>query len=156
VQLARFLEQFGNKSDSKCLPAWIHSLERADLQRLVEGYLSGAGNDRPNGDTRINTVSKALAFGMALVVQQAHNLVCSVSYYPTRRVTEIESRLVKQRDYWSLTIPFHNRSGRIDGDRGFKVVRETTPIGRATTWSLAVEGENSFLADGAIVQGAKA
>jgi DNA (cytosine-5)-methyltransferase 1 len=156
--LYQFLEPFGHLAHGKTLPGFALSLSRAKSAALLDGYMSGdgsvyelrekAGGKLPGG-ARATTVSKRLAFGMALLAQRI-GVVASVLYTPRPKTCVIEGRLVRQRPTWSITVPQHNRSGFVEGQYGWKLGSRSARCGRGTVYNLSVDEDESYMADGAV------
>lgn len=153
--LYEFCAQFGTGASGKHLPGWVLGLDETRARALCEGYFSGDGYryDQPKGGTgwRVTTVSKALALSFGALAQRAYGVVASVRRQEVGGTTEIEGRTVRQRTQYILIVPDRNRSGRIDGRYGWKRVRENDPCGTADVFNIAVDGDESYVADGAIV-----
>lgn len=153
--LYEFCAQFGTGAAGKHLPGWVLGLDEARARALCEGYFSGDGYryDQPKGGSgwRITTVSKALALSFGALAQRAFGVVASVRRQSVAPSTEIEGRVVRQREQFILTVPDRNRSGRIDGRYGWKCVRGNEPCGIADVFNIAVDEDESYVADGAIV-----
>jgi len=147
--LDRCLEPYGHLAHGKMLPGFALSLSRAKSVALLDGYMSGDGWAGPYY-RQATTVSKRLAFGIALLAQRA-GVVASITYVPKSKFTIIEGRRVRQKPKWSVTVPQHNQSGFIDGRHGWKLVRKSERCGRGMVYNLSVEDDESYIADGAIV-----
>ena len=154
--LYRFLEQFGKYAHGKRLPGWVLGLPTDKARALLDGYSSGDGyreKNRKSGRccTRITTVSKSLALGMALLAQRAYGVVASIRIVEVPRTKIIEGRTVNQRNFYVVTVPDHNRSAYVEGDYGWKKVRSNTPCGTGVVFNISVDEDESYVADGAIV-----
>jgi intein/homing endonuclease len=147
--LYRFLEPFGHLAHGKNLPGFALSLSREKSAALLDGYMSGDGHAR-RGCRTATTVSKKLAFSMALLAQRA-GVVASICRYVPSKTAVIEGRLVRQRPKWSVTVPRRNQSGLVEGRYGWKKVKKSVWRGRGTVRDLSVEGDESYMADGAVV-----
>ena len=153
-ELAR---QCGRGAAHKFVPGWLLAgLDQAGAEALLSGYLSGDGCRAEHGTVRAwtsSTVSKALAYSMALVAQRARGVVCSVRLNKMPAVTVIEGRTVNQRPFWKLTVPDRNRSGLVSDDRSIasKYCRTVTAAGPARVYNLAVDEDESYVADNAVV-----
>ena len=154
--LYQWIRQFGQYAHGKRIPRIALELEQTKAKALLDGYLSGDGcsEEGPNGPKRtVGFTSKALALGSALLAQRAYGLVATVQkYQPKSKTHVIEGRTVNQRTRWTVQIPARNRSGNIEDGCGWKLVRRNEPTGRReTVWNISVEGDESYMADGAIV-----
>lgn len=155
VALYKFLLRFGRYAHGKVVPRCALALASAKAKALLEGYKSGDGymERPPRGgiNWRVGSTSKALTLGMALLAQRAYGVVASVSMYRPASKKIIEGRTVNQRARWILNIPQRNRSAFVDGGFGWKKVKKNEPDGREDVYNLAVAGDESYVADGAVV-----
>jgi hypothetical protein len=145
-----FLKQFGHKAEGKTIPRFVYELPEYKARALLEGYFTGDGY-RDRKDRRATTVSKRLALGVALLVQRTHGVVATVRLCKVPRKKIIEGRIVNQRNFYVVGIPNHNRSAFVEGKYGWKFVRKSYSVGRGTVYNIAVEEDESYIADGAIV-----
>ena len=154
--LFQMTEAFGHLAHGKHLNERVLSLPAAKARAVCEGYFTGDGcrqdNARGSGThLSCSTVSKALALGMALLAQRAYGVVASVRLVPTEDTTVIKGREVNQRDFYRVTVPERNKSAILGDGYGWKNIRSNEPKGRATVFNIAVEEDESYVADGAIV-----
>lgn len=151
------LEPFGRGAAAKRLTGHSLSLDVEKSRALLDGYVSGDGyrEDNPKGAGsfwRITTVSEPLALGIALLAQRARGVVASVRQYSGATKCYIEGRLCNQLPQWFVTIPDRNREATVDGDFGWKSVRESSRIESCdTVYNIAVNEDESYIAGGAIV-----
>ena len=155
-ELYHFLEDFGNGASNKRLPGYVYSLNPELARALMDGYFSGDGGvqihpTNGNQELRATSTSKSLALGMALLAQRAYGVVAGVRYYKTKDTTVIEDRVVNQKDFWIVSIPTQNRSAFIEGNYGWKLVKENEPCGKGTVYNIAVMDDESYVAEGAVV-----
>lgn len=152
ADLYHFLDAFGRYADGKRLPAVAMGLDKVRAAALLEGYLSGDGHyDEKYARWEANSTSKALALGIALLAQKVYGVVASVTRTATAATQEIEGRVVRQRDYFGVSIPPRNRSAFVEGAYGWKKVRSVESAGTGTVYNISVEEDESYVADGAIV-----
>lgn len=154
--LYRFLEPFGHLAHGKRVPAVALSLPQDKARALLEGYLTGDGGTyrHPVGEgtyRRATTVSRSLALGIALLAQRAYGVVATVRFNDLPAKTTIEGRTVNQRGWYAVTIPGRNRSATVEGDYGWKKVKSNTPAGKGVVFNIAVQEDESYVADGAVV-----
>lgn len=155
AELVEFLRAFGRYAHGKRIPNFALALPQNKAKALLDGYMAGDGHQFALGCT-VNTVSKALALGMALVAQRAYGVVATVRRNKMPPTTVIEGRTVNQRDFFSLTIPTSNRSGFVEADYGWKLVRKVEKSGVGTVFNISVEEDESYIADGAVVHNCQA
>jgi site-specific DNA-cytosine methylase len=152
-ELYEFCGRFGKGASGKHLPGWVLELDRDRARALCEGYFSGDGYrcHRSGSKWRITTVSRGLAISFALLAQRAFGVVASLREYESTKNKTIEGRVVNQRNQYFLIVPDRNRSGKVDGSYGWKYVRSNEPCGVEDVYNIAVEEDESYCADGAIV-----
>jgi DNA (cytosine-5)-methyltransferase 1 len=145
----RFLGAFGRLAHGKTLPGFALSLSSAKSAALLDGYMSGDGWAHKCG-VMAKSVSKRLAFSMALLAQRA-GIVASITYVPRPKTTVIMGKPCRQRSYWQISVPLRNTSGFVEGRYGWKKVRKSERCGRGAVCNLSVEEDESYMADGAVV-----
>jgi len=153
TELAEWLvSNFGEYSYAKTLPAWV--LSHPMRSRLVQGYRDTDGNSTPNGWKAITT-SRSLAYGIRDLVQSLGSLgsVGSVLFRKVPKTTVIEGRIVNQRDYWIIHSYDMGRSRQSRVKKGLLLRNAKTfdVSGEETVYNIEVEGDNSYILDGAIV-----
>ena len=97
------------------------------------------------------TVSRALALGLALLVQQAHGVVASIHEAAVPESTIIEGRVVNQRWQYQLVVPPRNRSAFVEGAYGWKLVRQVAPAARRPSTTCRSRRTSRTVADGCVV-----
>lgn len=145
-----WLLAFGRGASGKRVPGWVFSLPPDLARALLDGYRSGDGSDWQGG-WRATTVSRALALSIALLAQRAYGVVASIHQVRVPERTVIEGREVRQRTRYQVVVPPRNRTAFVSGDHGWKRVREVRDAGPATVYNLAVEEDESYVADGCVV-----
>jgi DNA (cytosine-5)-methyltransferase 1 len=101
----------------------------------------------------VGSVSKALAYGVALLVQRACGVVAGVKWYRPESTKVIEGRTVNQRERWVVSwYETGNRSAYISGAYGWKLVRSSRATGEVgRVFNISVADDESYVADGAVV-----
>ena len=149
--LYEFVQRFGHLAHNKRIPKIAIELDRGRSCALLDGYLSGDGSTSECGERSATTTSKALALGIALLAQRAYGVVAGVRRCEMPSTTEIEGRVVNQRDFYTVRIPRRNRSAFISGEYGWKRVTQSMPHGVGVVYNISVAHDESYIADGAIV-----
>jgi site-specific DNA-cytosine methylase len=148
----RFLEQFGHLAHGKTLPGWCLGLDAARATALLEGYGTGDGyRDKRHSCTRITTVSKSLALGMALLSQRVKGTVAGIALAKVKTTKQIDGRTVNQRPWYRVDVRDSNRSSFVEFAYGWKRVTSIADDGVDTVFNISVEEDESYCADGAIV-----
>jgi site-specific DNA-cytosine methylase len=150
-----FLKQFGRLAHGKLLPGWVMSLSEEKARALIDGYFLGDGSLVKGKDYyRFTTVSKKLAYGIALLAQRAYKCVASVFFTKRPPTCIIEGRLVNQKDTYMVQIAFKNKenSAIIGNQYAWKRVRSNKQLRRSeTVYNLEIEEDNSYIVNNAIV-----
>ncbi|HDD9634343.1 TPA: Dam family site-specific DNA-(adenine-N6)-methyltransferase [Escherichia coli] len=148
-------EHFGELSHAKRIPAWVmsHPLRHVFLQ----GYLDTDGTPSGKAGFRINSVSPALAWGVA-GVSQTCGYVSSVSFIEVEPKKVIEDRVVNQRNYYQVTICPQklSRKSRLAHGMLLRTVKEFKSVGLDTVYNIEVEGDHSYILNGAVVHNCQA
>jgi hypothetical protein len=155
--LCAFLGQFGKYAHGKTLPGFVFELPESKARALLDGYLSADGyrGHNPRGEGyfhRVGTVSKPLAYGIALLAQRAYGVVASLQEYHPSPTKQIEGRTVNQRTRYTVNIPDRQREAFVRGDYGYKPLRSNEPLSdTGTVYNIAVEEDESYIANGLVV-----
>ncbi|EIG4546216.1 Dam family site-specific DNA-(adenine-N6)-methyltransferase [Escherichia coli] len=148
-------EHFGELSHAKRIPAWVmsHPLRHVFLQ----GYLDTDGTPSGKAGFRINSVSSALAWGVA-GLSQTCGYVSSVSFIEVEPKKVIEDRVVNQRNYYQVTICPQklSRKSRLAHGMLLRTVKEFKSVGLDTVYNIEVEGDHSYTLNGAVVHNCQA
>ena len=148
-------EHFGELSHAKRIPAWVmsHPLRHVFLQ----GYLDTDGTPSGKAGFRINSVSPALAWGVA-GLSQTCGYVSSVSFIEVEPKKVIEDRVVNQRNYYQVTICPQklSRKSRLAHGMLLRTVKEFKSVGLDNVYNIEVEGDHSYILNGAVVHNCQA
>ncbi|EFU6041502.1 Dam family site-specific DNA-(adenine-N6)-methyltransferase [Escherichia coli] len=148
-------EHFGELSHAKRIPAWVmsHPLRHVFLQ----GYLDTDGTPSGKAGFRINSVSPALAWGVA-GLSQTCGYVSSVSFIEVEPKKVIEDRVVNQRNYYQVTICPQklSRKSRLAHGMLLRTVKEFKSVGLDTVYNIEVEGDHSYILNGVVVHNCQA
>ncbi|ELT7955434.1 Dam family site-specific DNA-(adenine-N6)-methyltransferase [Escherichia coli] len=148
-------EHFGELSHAKRIPAWVmsHPLRHVFLQ----GYLDTDGTPSGKAGFRINSVSSELAWGVA-GLSQTCGYVSSVSFIEVEPKKVIEDRVVNQRNYYQVTICPQklSRKSRLAHGMLLRTVKEFKSVGLDTVYNIEVEGDHSYILNGAVVHNCQA
>ena len=148
------IEQFGELSHGKRLPAWV--LSHPQRSALMDGYRDTDGHETSNG-WRAISVSRSLAYGMRDLAQTL-GMVASVAFSKVAPTKVIEGRTVNQRDYWTVCA-FNGETSRKSRVRHGMLLRKVGSFeetGDETVFNIEVDGDHSYVLDGAIVHNCQA
>lgn len=151
--LVEMLGKCGKGAENKQIPIEGLCLNAELSEALLSGYLSGDGCSAGNA-VMACSVSRALLLGMAMVAQRARGVIASVFAGKPAGKHIIEGREVNQLQLWVMSWRKGSHFfGRILADDGaWKKVRDVKDKGKAETWSLQVEDDASYTAEGCIVK----
>lgn len=150
-EFSRFLEKSGRGARNKFLPLEWLCLPKSKATALFEGYMSGDGTTYATY-RKASSVSPKLSLGMAILGQRVLGIYPSIGYTFTTPTKLIEGRLINQHPSYTISFYNRNRSSFIENNSGWGLVRKSEPTGKLeTVYNIAVEEDNSYLANGAIV-----
>jgi intein/homing endonuclease len=142
-------ENFGAGAASKRIPAWLHGMPEEYREHFLSGYSEADGHNEKNV-RRWTTVSRALAVGVRILLNQ-QGVSASITRHQTSRKTIIQGRLVSERPFFRVTAYESARSFRFDDLHGIGLVREVEHSGFNRVYNLAVEEDETYVADGVVV-----
>ena len=150
------LANCGEGAAGKHLPPQAAVLPQKQARALLEGYLSGDGHFLESRSRwQATSTSRALALGVALLVQRVHGTIASVHRGREERDSTIQGRPVRCRQEWVISFD-STTDGRkrpfVLEDGAWKKVRSLTDAGDEEVWCLRVEEDESFTAEGCIVK----
>lgn len=145
------IDNFGQKSYGKTIPAWALTMRPEWRQALLFGYASADGHDAGRY-TAISTVSKSLAIGARLLAESLGYRTSLLKYESHNDV--IEGRKVNTRPPWVVRWE-NNQSEREafnDGKHSWLLVKEIRPGSfYVPVYNLEVAEDESYVADGIVV-----
>ena len=152
ASLAEMLDKCGKRAENKQVPIEGLCLNAELSEALLSGYLSGDGCETGNA-VMACSVSRAMLLGMSMVAQRARGVIASVFAGKPAGKHIIEGREVNQLQLWVMSWRNGTRTfGQILDDGAWKKVRGVKDKGEAETWSLQVEDDASYTAEGCIVK----
>ena len=152
ASLAEMLDKCGKRAENKQVPIEGLCLNAELSEALLSGYLSGDGCETGNA-VMACSVSRALLLGISMVAQRARGVIASVFAGKPAGKHIIEGREVNQLQLWVMSWRNGTRTfGQILDDGAWKKVRDVKDKGEAETWSLQVEDDASYTAEGCIVK----
>jgi hypothetical protein len=119
---------------------------------LLDGYLQGDGTQSGIRGWRASTVSKKLAYGLAILFQKATNRVASIRLQQKDSTTIIEGRTVNQKDYYVVDMLDVNKVAWTENIKAWKQIKVNTLTNQTeTVYNLAVKNVNSYCANNVVV-----
>jgi hypothetical protein len=152
--LRDLISRCGYGAENKEVPPDIFDLSGDYAKALLDGYLSGDGHYLAERKKwTCSSVSRKLLLGLALLVQKAYGTVASVYAGKPPRQTKIQNRIVNCKQDWIMCFnESEDFSAFILPDGAWKKVRSTDSVGETETWSIEVEEDASYTAEGCIVK----
>ena len=136
------LSNFGEHSDKKHIPFWLYKNSLKD--RFIKGYEATDGTVNKNGTRRVCTVSKALAYGYADLVQNS-----SVSLYTPPPKYHIEGRIVNQKPVYTVSHALRDNKIRLVNGRWASIARRWEENGATgTVFNITVRGKHTYIVEG--------
>ncbi len=148
-----FLRRCGKGAENKVIPVEGISLNKELSEALLSGYMSGDGFFEKNGKRYYATsVSRALLLGLAIVAQRARGMCPAVYAGRPERESMIEGRKVHCRQEWNLVFGSNYSYARVEQFSAWKPVKTIENKGKANVWSIEVEDDHSYTAEGCVVK----
>lgn len=151
--MKEMLRKCGRGAANKQIPVEGLCLSKVFAECMLSGYLSGDGNVAGNCTT-VSSASRSLLLGMAMVAQRARGVVASIYAGRPERDATIQGREVHCSQEWIMTwrTSDHHHESEILEDGAWKKVRQFEPKGKQEVWSIQVEDDASYTAEGCIVK----
>ena len=150
-------DNFGQYSYGKQLPSWIYGMNVKWRAALLKGLMDSDGHyikDAKSKTGRITTTSKRLAEGLRLLLEIQGFSTTIFREIPSK-TKNIEGRTVNQRTYYIVQFCDRNGCARVhfeDEQHSWYRVRSVTKTNETkTVYNLAVDEDNSYVADGIVV-----
>ena len=142
----------GHGAKNKVLPAECISLNKELSKALYDGYMSGDGHFMADGKGTASSASRALLLGMAIVAQKVTGKVAAV--YPGRKehTSAIRGREICGGQEWNMVTSPHFCYSMIGENSTWKKVKAIENHSNADVWSIEVDEDHSFMAEGCVVK----
>lgn len=143
----------GDLAHTKQVASEVFGWDTASRQAFLAGYVDGDGHKGTRGEIAATTTSRALALSLAALIRSLGHSA-TMFHHVKPIATVIEGRTVNQRpDAWIVgyTINPKKHQSFEEGCVRWSPVRSVVEAGYETVYDITVEGEHTFLADGAIV-----
>lgn len=162
LQLVEVMKDFGKLAHGKRLPGYAFCLDEFYARALIEGYLSGDGHLGQYGDAAephwlASSVSRELAYGLALIAQRGLGVLASTAVQKRSTTSVIEGRTVNQRPFsYVLRLPSSTRRSKnawkdAAGD-WWGPVWKNEPLAEAQdVYNISVAEDESYLVQGVVV-----
>lgn len=146
----------GKNCYEKTVPNIILNLPKNLCKAVVEGYVSGDGHfDNATGQWCACTVSKSLAYSMALLVQKVYGVNCGVkAVSPRKKEHHICGRLVKPNPQWAImfrTIMKSQSVAKVIDTKIYTPFKSKSYVGKDIVYNISVEDDESYIANNRVV-----
>lgn len=156
-ELCQFVTRYGYYAHGKVVDAETMALPYELLKAFVDGYTESDGCYLEKQKLyKYTTVSRRLVYGIAQCIAKVYNRPYSVYFTKRPKNTEIEGRVVNQRD--SLEVRFKKEISKqdhafIEGEIIWFPINKVEKLSgtTATVYNLEVENDNSYTANGVVV-----
>ena len=155
-ELVEFVDRYGHKAHGKRIDFDTLQLPVPLLANFLQGYTDSDGCKIPtNGEYKIATVSRELAYGIQQIVAKVYHRPARLYKVKTTRKTTIEGREVNQRDFyqvvWHTDIRKQDRAFYEDGYIWYPCTGVEVTDREDTVYNMEVGIDNSYTANGTIV-----
>ncbi|MCM1500771.1 MAG: Hint domain-containing protein [Clostridium sp.] len=148
---------FGMGAENKNIPGIILNLPIEFAKEFLDGYMSGDGCYIDNYKIyTATTISKRLAFSLALLVQKILNVNTSITYNTPQPKRIIEGREVNQKPQYIITYRDKTRkqTHAIVDNKDKKIwvpYKDKKYVGKTIVYNLSVLEDESYIANNLVV-----
>lgn len=146
------LHKCGKGALNKRLPIECISLNDKLSKALFDGYTSGDGHFTKDGRIMFTSVSRALLLGMAIVAERVTGKAAAIYRGRKEHIHTIGNRKVHSNDEWVMTISAKTNWCKKEEQATWKKVKDVVDGGAADVYSLEVENDHSYVAEGCVVK----
>lgn len=150
------VRNFGRHAEGKKIAPWVYGIDSVNREALLHGLMDSDGNKIEGKEAwNITTCSKVLANGIRLLAEQ-QGFSTTIHRTSNKPTTVIEGRVVNQKPF-SYQVRLTADTGRTrthlrDDHHSWYRVRSVTPTCELKkVYNIAVEGDNSYIAEGIVV-----
>ena len=155
VELAAFMKQFGEYSDSKFLPGFVYDMPVNLLKALFQGYLDSDGSYiKKQNEWKFTSVNKNLLLGMGALLAKIYHRPYSLTEVKVSPITTIEGRVVKQKNWYQLKWHFDERKqDHMFYENGYiwGPIRFVKENGVEDVYDITVDETHTFVASNVMV-----
>ena len=145
------LKKVGRHAGEKVLPYEIISLNKELSKAFLDGYESGDGCVC-HGKRLYSSSSRGLLLGVAIVAQRVYGKIASVYAGRGQRTSYIRGRKIFCNQEWNMVLSPHFSYSFEDENGTWKKVKDIVPKDNADVWSIEVDTDHSFMAEGVVVK----
>ena len=155
-ELVAFVDRYGHGAAHKRIDYDTLRLPEIHLSKFLQGYTDSDGCRSPkNGEYKITTISRELAYGIQQVVAKVHHRPSRVYKVAMPSKTKIEGREVNQRDFyqvvWHTDVRKQDKAFYEDGYIWYPCNGVEQTDRKEIVYNMEVATDNSYTANGTIV-----
>lgn len=155
-ELMAFVDRYGHGAAHKRIDYDTLCLPEIHLSKFLQGYTDSDGCRSPkNGEYKITTISRELAYGIQQVVAKVHHRPSRVYKVAMPSKTKIEGREVNQRDFyqvvWHTDVRKQDKAFYEDGYIWYPCNGVESTDRQEIVYNMEVATDNSYTANGSIV-----
>ena len=155
-ELMAFVDRYGHGAAHKRIDYDTLRLPEIHLAKFLQGYTDSDGCRSPkNGEYKITTISRELAYGIQQVVAKVHHRPSRVYKVAMPSKTKIEGREVNQRDFyqvvWHTDVRKQDKAFYEDGYIWYPCNGVEQTDRQEIVYNMEVATDNSYTANGTIV-----
>lgn len=157
MELLEFIENndFGKGAINKNIPNLILNLPIDLAKSFLDGYMSGDGCYIDMFDSySATTISKRLAYSLALLIQKIYKTNPSITYNYTKPTTVIDGRIVNQKNNYVVLFKKNMRKQSVAVEKDniiWTPYKSTEYIGKDIVYNISVDEDESYIANNRIV-----
>ena len=155
-ELMAFVDRYGHGAAHKRIDYDTLCLPEIHLSKFLQGYTDSDGCRSPkNGEYKITTISRELAYGIQQVVAKVQHRPSRVYKVVMPSKTKIEGREVNQRDFyqvvWHTDVRKQDKAFYEDGYIWYPCNGVEQTDRQEIVYNMEVATDNSYTANGTIV-----
>lgn len=155
-ELMAFVDRYGHGAAHKRIDYDTLCLPEIHLSKFLQGYTDSDGCRSPkNGEYKITTISRELAYGIQQIVAKVHHRHSRVYKVAMPSKTKIEGREVNQRDFyqvvWHTDARKQDKAFYEDGYIWYPCNGVEQTDRQEIVYNMEVATDNSYTANGTIV-----
>ena len=155
-ELVAFVDRYGHGAANKRIDYDTLCLPGFHLSKFLQGYTDSDGcRSSKNGEYKITTISRELAYGIQQVVAKVHHRPSRVYKVAMPSKTKIEGREVNQRDFyhvvWHTDVRKQDKAFYEDGYIWYPCNGVEQTDRQELVYNMEVATDNSYTANGTIV-----
>lgn len=154
VELAAFLENFGEYSYGKKIPGFVFDLDERLLKQMLKGYFDSDGCFKEKqGIKSYISVGRELLYGISQCELKVEKKPVGIYKIKTKELSDIEGRIVKNRQEYQLSVKTNSKKQThsfVEDDILWYPIKSIEKYGNEEVYDIEVEDTHNFIANNAI------